>query len=98
MKALLHRAAALLIVSFGFFAGCQPQPTGYTVGGKVSGLSGTLVLSLNGTESLQITKTGSYKFATSLQASSSYNVSITSSPVTQSCVVANGSGVIGSAS
>jgi N-acetylneuraminic acid mutarotase len=95
----------LVIVTLMFFSACggasgvipsPPQPpTTYTIGGTVSGLSGTgLVLQDNGASNLQVGANGSFTFATSIVSGKPYNVTILqqpSSPV-QSCVVTNGSG------
>ena len=42
---------------------CTTNPT-YSVGGRVSGLSGTVVLQDNGGDNLTVTANGSFTFAT----------------------------------
>ena len=42
------------------------RPTSFTVGGTVSGLSGTVVLQDNGGDDLSVTANGSFTFATTL--------------------------------
>jgi 6-phosphogluconolactonase (cycloisomerase 2 family) len=69
----------------------------HTVGGTVSGLTGSgLVLADNGGDSLTITASGNFTFATSVAGGASYNVTVATQPTnpTQSCTVAHGSGTI----
>ncbi len=77
-----------------------PAPT-YTIGGTVTGLTGSgLVLQLNGGSNLSVAANAmTFTFATGLTSSSSYNVTILtqSTGPSQTCaVVANGSGTVGS--
>ena len=62
--------------------------------GTVSGLSGTLVLLDNGTNSLSITSNGSFVFSTALSIGATYSVTISANPTGQTCAIANGSGTI----
>lgn len=72
--------------------------TSYTVGGTVSGLTGTgLVLQNNGAEALPIAADGSFTFLTGLTETSSYSVTVSTQPMGQTCDVTNGSGVISEA-
>jgi hypothetical protein len=69
--------------------------TTYTVGGTVSGLSGTgLVLQNSGGDNLAIAADGTFTFATAIAASSAYSVTVLTQPSnpTQTCSVANASG------
>ena len=70
----------------------------YTIGGTVSGLSGTLVLNDNGGDALSLTANGPFTFPTSILTGSSYNVTVASAPAGQTCAVSNGSGTVGSGS
>ncbi len=76
-----------------------PAPT-YTIGGTVTGLSGSgLVLQLNGGSNLSVAANAmTFTFATGLTSSSSYNVTVLtqSTGPSQTCAVANGSGTVGS--
>jgi hypothetical protein len=70
----------------------------FTVGGSVGGLAGSgLVLQNNGVDNLSIGADGSFTFAASVPSGAPYNVTVAAQPTgpTQSCTVANGSGVIG---
>ncbi|HEX4830198.1 MAG TPA: hypothetical protein VH478_03785 [Trebonia sp.] len=76
---------------------CAPAST-YSIGGTISGLSGTAVLADNGGDNLSVSASGSFAFATKLVTGSPYAVTVASSPAGQSCTVAGGSGTVGSAS
>lgn len=67
----------------------------FTIGGTVSGLSGTgLVLQDNGGNNLAIGANGSYSFPTPISRGSSYNVTVLTQPSSpaQTCGVTNGYG------
>jgi|GEM_PF-6457189 hypothetical protein len=68
----------------------------YTIGGTVSGLTGTVVLQNNGGNNLSLSANGSFTFSNPVSAGSTYNVSVLTLPATQSCSVANGSGTANS--
>ncbi len=74
-------------------------PTGptYSVGGSVSGLSGTVVLQDNGGDNLSVSANGPFTFATQLVGGAAYSVTVKTNPSGQTCSVSNGSGTIGSA-
>ena len=69
----------------------------YTVGGTISGLSGTVVLQNNGVDSQSISSDGSFTFATPIAEGSTYNVTVLTQPAAQTCTVTNGSGPVGGA-
>jgi hypothetical protein len=69
----------------------------FTVGGTVSGLSGTVVLQDNGGDNLSVTANGSFTFATALPSGAPYNVTVKTNPSGQTCTVSSGSGTVGSA-
>ena len=71
--------------------------TAYSVGGTVSGLSGTVVLQDNGGDTLSVSANGSFTFATQLAGGAAYAVTVQSNPSGQTCAVSNGSGTVGSA-
>jgi hypothetical protein len=66
----------------------------YQVKGSVSGLTGTLVLELNGENDLPITQNGSFAFAATLADGASYHVTVTTQPDGQTCTVHNGDGTV----
>ncbi len=69
----------------------------YTIGGTVSGLSGTLELQNNGGNDLTITADGTFTFSTALADGSGYSVAVKTQPDGQTCTVSNGSGTISGA-
>lgn len=70
-----------------------PPPTQYTIGGQVSGLSGTgLVLQDNGGDNLAVSASGPFTFATKVNSGAAYNVTVMTQPSGQTCAVANGTG------
>ena len=90
------------IVSYGNptadnWSGGSAGAANFTVGGTVSGLSGTVVLQDNGGDNLSVGANGSFTFATALAAGAAYSVTVKTNPTGQTCAVANGSGAIGSA-
>ncbi len=76
---------------------CVSVPT-YTIGGTVSGTSGAgLALKLNGGADFAIAGDGAYTFPGSLPSGTAYAVTVSASPVGQTCSVANGSGTVAGA-
>src|SRR5208283_238334 len=70
-----------------------PAPAMYTIGGSVSGLTGTgLVLQDNAADNLAISGNGNFTFATSITSGGSYKVTVSTPPSGQTCTVANSSG------
>jgi hypothetical protein len=78
-----------------------PTPTAqtYTIGGSVSGLTGTgLVLQDSGGDNLSIASGASvFTFATPVATSAAYAVTVLTQPANQTCTVANGSGTVAAA-
>jgi hypothetical protein len=73
----------------------------YTVGGSVSGLTGSgLVLSLNaGSQTLNIASNGAFTFPTAISSGSNYAVTVQTQPSApaQTCAVTSGTGIVGAA-
>lgn len=69
-----------------------PVPSSVTIGGSVTGLTGTLVLQQNAANNLSISVNGAFTFSGSVAAGSMYSVTIFSQPSGQRCSVAAGSG------
>ena len=98
-------AAALVGVWMMLATGCggsssssrPPQASSQTVGGTVSGLSGTVVLQNNGADNLTLASNGSFTFSTPVAQGGTYNATVLTQPATQTCVVTNGSGTMGDA-
>ncbi|MGA9572623.1 MAG: hypothetical protein WBS20_01615, partial [Lysobacterales bacterium] len=77
---------------------CMVAALTYSVGGSVSGLTGTgLALQNNGADTLAVAANGAFTFATELTQGSAYAVTVSTQPTGQTCTVSNGSGTIGTA-
>jgi hypothetical protein len=63
-----------------------------TIGGAVSGLSGTVVLQNSGADNLSVAASGSFTFATSIASGTAYAVTVLTQPAGQTCTVASGTG------
>ena len=74
-----------------------PPASEYTVGGTVSGLSGTVGLLNNGGDNLSVSSNSGFTFATSLANGASYAVTVGTQPAGQTCEVGSGTGTISSA-
>lgn len=72
-------------------------PTTFTVGGNVSGLTGTVTLQNNGVDSIAVTNNGSLPFFTDIADGTGYDITISAQPVGQNCTITNGSGIVSSA-
>jgi hypothetical protein len=66
----------------------------YSIGGSVSGLTGTVVLQNNSGDNLTITSNSSFTFNTNIASGSTYSVSVLTQPSSQTCSVSNGSGTV----
>jgi hypothetical protein len=66
--------------------------TTYTIGGTLSGLSGTVVLQNNGSDNLSLTANGTFTFTTSAASGEAYKVAVLTQPTGQTCAVTAGSG------
>ncbi len=74
---------------------CTTPPT-YSVGGTVTGLSGSLKLRNNGGDEVTLTANGAYSFATNIMSGSAYQVVVHDEPANQDCTVSSGTGIISS--
>jgi len=72
-------------------------PATFAVGGTVTGLTGTLVLLDNGGDSLSVTASGSFTFATKVATNAAYAVTVGTQPSGQTCTVTGGSGTVAAA-
>src|SRR6267154_4744352 len=82
-----------IIVSCGGGSGGS-EPT-YTVGGNITGATGTVVLKINGGGDMPMAAAGAFTFPTGLPAGSTYNVQVAAP--NQRCTVTNGAGTMGAA-
>src|SRR6185437_8405114 len=69
-------------------------PSSFTVGGTVSGLSGTLVLQNNGGDDLTVSTNGPFTFATALMGGANYSITIAMQPSGATCTVSDGGGTV----
>ncbi len=71
----------------------------HRVSGTITGLKGSLVLQNNGGDTLTVSASGSFIFPIPVASGAAYSVTVLSQPAntSQTCVVKNGSGTIGSA-
>lgn len=67
-----------------------------SVGGKITGLAGSVVLQNNGGDSLSTSTDGAFNFQTLVAQGGTYAVSVATQPAGQTCSVSNGTGKIGS--
>jgi len=69
--------------------------TNYTIGGTVSGLTGSgLVLQNNAGDDLSISVNGNFTFASSLTSGTPYAVTVKTQPSSQTCTVSNSNGTV----
>jgi len=69
----------------------------YTVGGTVSGLTGSVTLQNNGGNSQTVSADGAFTFSAAIADAGAYNVTVLNQPVGPKCSVSNGSGTISGA-
>ena len=75
-----------------------PPPTTYTVGGTVTGLTGSgLLLQTNTGDVVTVPAAGAFTFANQLGGGAAYVVTVKTQPSApaQNCIVTNGSGTVG---
>ncbi len=70
---------------------CQSHPT---IGGTISGLSGTVILQNNGGNSFSTAANGPFTFTASVAPGAAYSVSVQTQPAGQTCSITNGSGTV----
>jgi hypothetical protein len=90
-------AVATLSVSSFLVSSCSSDgpATTYSVGGTATGISGTgLVLRMNTNEGLAVAMDGGFTFNTVFNIGSTYNITVASYPVGQTCMVTNGTGTV----
>lgn len=95
---LLHRALPLTVL---LFAACKSTSNSYTIGGTAAGLTGSgglqsVVLQNNGGDTLTVSINGAFTFAKAVTSTrkddATYNVTVLTQPIGQTCTVTNGSG------
>jgi serine/threonine protein kinase, bacterial len=71
--------------------------TSFSVGGAVSGLSGTVALQNNGGNDLSLSANSGFSFTTTAVTGSNYSVTVLTQPAGQTCAIANGAGTVSGA-
>ena len=71
-----------------------PAVQAFSVGGSVTGLSGTVVLQDNGKDNLSVQSNGPFQFAARLPAGSSFAVTVLTQPTDQTCKLDGASGTV----
>ena len=66
----------------------------YSIGGTVTGLTGTVILQNNGSDDITLTSDGSFFFNTPVVENDTYNVTVLTQPAGQTCNVTNGAGTV----
>jgi len=84
-----------IIVSCGGGGGGDAAAPTYTVGGNITGATGTVVLKINGGSDMPMSTAGAFTFPTGLVAGSTYNVQVAAP--NQRCAVTGGAGPVGAA-
>jgi hypothetical protein len=87
------------------FAGCGGSSGGggllgsglYTVGGTVSGPTGTVVLRDNGADDLSVSADGAFTFATKVADGAGYSVTVKTQPSIQTCIASSNTGTVAGA-
>jgi hypothetical protein len=88
----LALAVTFALVGCGGGGGGSAAPVTYTIGGTVSGLTGTVVLQNNGGDNLSLTTNGSFTFSKALSSGAAYAVTVLTQPSGEICTVSSGSG------
>ena len=85
-----------IVLNLSLIAGCggggSGGPSTVTIGGTLSGLTGTVVLQNNAGDNLSLSANGPFTFQTPLNTGAAYAISVLKQPPGPSCVVSNGSG------
>ncbi len=68
------------------------QVPSYSIGGTITGLSGSVTLQNNGGESLTVNANGAFNFTTRVSSGGAYAVTVSSQPLGPDCTVGGGSG------
>ena len=69
----------------------------YSIGGTISGLSGTVVLQNNGANDLTVSANGPFTFTIYVADGGGYNVTVKTQPAGQTCTPSNNSGAVAGA-
>jgi ABC-type molybdate transport system substrate-binding protein len=67
----------------------------YSIGGTISGLTGTVKLENNGGNALSVTANGTFTFTTKLATGKTYDVTVSTQPSGQTCTPTDNTGTVG---
>lgn len=98
IRAVLAARVILMLAACGGGGNGGGTPT-FTVGGSVSGLSGSGLSLRTNDQTLNVSTDGAFAFPAALASGTAYNVTIVMQPEgpSQSCTATNGSGTLGAA-
>jgi len=100
-KYIVTLIACVLVVGCGGGGGGSTStspPASFTVGGTISGLTGSVILQNNGGDTITVSANGSFSFPTAISSGGQYAVTASGNlPNYYVCTVANGTGTIASA-
>src|SRR5688572_11183438 len=98
----IRRAASISLIMCGLSAcgggggsSAPPPPSppsNFTIGGTVSGLSGSVVLQQNGANDLTVAANGAFVFSSTVPVGNAYAVTVRTQPNGQQCTVSTGAG------
>jgi uncharacterized protein with beta-barrel porin domain len=96
MTTLRKHLPMLLALTAALLAACGGSGEDATIGGTITGLSAGLsaVLADNATSNLTLTGNGNFTFGTTLATGATYDVTVVTQPLGETCTVANGSGTV----
>jgi hypothetical protein len=92
LRAVGRLAISVIVIAALTACGGSGSSKKYTIGGTISGLTGTVVLQNNGSDSLSRNANGSFTFSKKVKKGKAYAVTVGTQPAGQTCVVTNGSG------
>jgi hypothetical protein len=90
-KLLVIGVTASALGACGGGGSTAPAPVTYTIGGTVSGLTGTVVLQNNGGDNLSLSANGSFTFSKTLSSGAAYAATVLTQPSGEICTVSSGS-------
>ncbi len=99
-KSIFIKLKTIFVIGFTLLClgGMQACKNLYSIGGTITGLSGTVVLQNSDGETLTSTSNGDFTFSNLLVNGSSYNVTVLTQPSGQICTPSNNSGTINNSS
>lgn len=97
LRHLLPVSLLLLAACSSGGGGSTPAASTYSIGGSISGLSGTVVLQNNGGNNLSVSANGPFVFTTKLADGAAYTVTVLTQPAGQICTASSNTGTVAGA-